>query len=922
MSDGFPGARWWKFDFHTHTPASNDYGKGPNRAAESSVTPREWLLAWMRAGINCVAVTDHNSGEWIDLLSAAADELHADRVSDDCQIVVFPAAEITSNSDIHILTIFGPGTPKATIDELLGAVVLQGKRGEGTAVEKSTIDVAEAVHKRGGLTILAHVDGPSGANFGSGNSLVALLSSGTVDAIEVCDPTAELKAALRSSPLARVLGSDCHHLDGSTGPKCPGSHFTWVKMGTPTLEGVLLALIDGNGASILRCDEVTGDPNTAPAEWIESIEVRDAKVMGNGQAAVFRFSPFLTTLIGGRGTGKSTVIHLMRAALDRDQELQRFPVDAEPRFAFDRFLKVGDRQRSGGLTSDTAVRVILHHASKRFRITWTTSARNVEEWSDGAWAPAVSQAIRERFPVRIFSQGQILEITGPDSTAILDFIDDGLKAADLKKRIGEEETRYLSLRARVRELQQKTASVDTVRAQLDDVKTKLQAFEQSQHASILREHQRRNRQTRELERTAGEASELASRIEEVAGDLELADISIDLFDATKDVEAAAIAEVKELQSKVADAAASLRTTRATLAEFIDQFRMKTITEGLGEHARRAREAYEMLVASLRDSGVADPNEFGQLVQERQRLETELSNILGVIERAANVALEAEQTLSSSGSLRKELWQRRQLFVEETLRGNEYVRITVEAYGSERDAFAETSSVVRSFRERIGAIDERFSEDIRKIMMQLYSSLPLDASARCDEMRIRLDRLRQEIGASESFGGFFRNFLVREAERHPEFFDRIALWSPEDAVRIEYSPGGDGRNFTSIEQGSAGQRSAALLAFFLAYGEEPLLLDQPEDDLDNQLIYDLIVRQLRESKKRRQLLVVTHNPNIVVNGDADLIFAMDFKAGQCVIARSGCLQDRAMREEVCRVMEGGREAFERRYHRLEGRTDVR
>lgn len=63
------GARWWKFDFHSHTPASNDYGKGINQDQHKKITPKEWLLSFMRAEIDCVAITDHNSGGWIDLLS-------------------------------------------------------------------------------------------------------------------------------------------------------------------------------------------------------------------------------------------------------------------------------------------------------------------------------------------------------------------------------------------------------------------------------------------------------------------------------------------------------------------------------------------------------------------------------------------------------------------------------------------------------------------------------------------------------------------------------------------------------------------------------------------------------------------------------------------------------------------------------------
>ena len=107
----------------------------------------------------------------------------------------------------------------------------------------------------------------------------------------------------------------------------------------------------------------------------------------------------------------------------------------------------------------------------------------------------------------------------------------------------------------------------------------------------------------------------------------------------------------------------------------------------------------------------------------------------------------------------------------------------------------------------------------------------------------------------------------------------------------------------------------MLAFLLAYGDEPLVLDQPEDDLDNHLIYDLVVRQIRENKLKRQIITVTHNPNIVVNGDAEVVHALDFMNGQCRVVQSGSLQDIGIRSEVCRVMEGGREAFERRYRRI-------
>ncbi len=149
---------------------------------------------------------------------------------------------------------------------------------------------------------------------------------------------------------------------------------------------------------------------------------------------------------------------------------------------------------------------------------------------------------------------------------------------------------------------------------------------------------------------------------------------------------------------------------------------------------------------------------------------------------------------------------------------------------------------------------------------------------------------------------------------PESVDRLALYLPEDTVKVQF------RESTTSEwkvlaQGSPGQQTAALLSFVLGYGDEPILLDQPEDDLDSTLIYELLVSRIRETKLKRQVIVVTHNPNIVVHGDAEMVLSLESASGQSRIACQGALQERAVRDEICRVMEGGREAFESRYQRI-------
>ena len=158
-------------------------------------------------------------------------------------------------------------------------------------------------------------------------------------------------------------------------------------------------------------------------------------------------------------------------------------------------------------------------------------------------------------------------------------------------------------------------------------------------------------------------------------------------------------------------------------------------------------------------------------------------------------------------------------------------------------------------------------------------------------------------------------LTCSLKLHPEALDRLDMWFPEDSLHVRYSMAADGSSFRSIQEGSPGQKTAALLAFLLAYGEDPIILDQPEDDLDTQLLYDLIVTQLRDIKQRRQVIVVTHNANIVVNGDAELVISLEARNGETHQECVGSLQEKKVRDTICAVMEGGRKAFEQRYRRI-------
>ncbi len=201
------GARWWKLDVHTHTPASDCYGKGPQQAILKDRTPRDWLLDYMRAGIDCVAVTDHNTGAWIDRLRVAHEVLKSEQPAGYRPIHLFAGVEISVNGGVHVLAILGPDKTTADVDTLLGAAGYLGTRGSSDGVtSKSFRDVVAETARAGGVAIPAHADRNSGLFQLHGATLDQALQCDSVLAIEIVDPAAARPTFCGSSRDAAASG--------------------------------------------------------------------------------------------------------------------------------------------------------------------------------------------------------------------------------------------------------------------------------------------------------------------------------------------------------------------------------------------------------------------------------------------------------------------------------------------------------------------------------------------------------------------------------------------------------------------------------------------------------------------------------------------------------------------------------------------
>jgi energy-coupling factor transporter ATP-binding protein EcfA2 len=909
------GARWWKFDFHAHSPASDDYGKGPSQVTLKTRTTREWLLDYMRAGIDCVAITDHNSGAWIDRLKSALAELDSEKPSGYRPLVLFPGVEISVHGGIHVLAVFAPDKTTSDIDSLLGAVDFRGTKGSSANhTECAFPQVIEAIDRAGGLAIPAHVDCDNGlfTRF-QGATLGQALECDAIVAMELTDPRAPKPQVYVDRKLAwsEIVGSDSHHPAGNAGQRYPGSHFTWIKMGTPSLEGLRLALLDGR-LSVRRSDETSADPNSHASLVIESIEVSQARYMGRARPFNVSLNPWLNALIGGRGTGKSTLVEFLRLALRREKELPK-TLEEDFKKYWTLYLT---RDDEGLLTDATRIVVAYRKDGTRYRVQWSQRGDlepiQVEEGAN-VWR-ADHGDVAQRFPIRIYSQKQIFEMARAP-LALLRIMDE---AAEVDRRgwddrWKEEESKFLSLRAKAREIETSLGDEPRLRGELEDIKRKLAVFEQAGHANVLKEYQKRLRQQRVVEEWEKSWTRSGQRVRDLAADIAPAGLEPSLFEGESPEDRGLL----EKAQVPLDRLEAVRQRLADLARELDQvlaeWNRERDTSAWKQAVGAAVAQYESLRKTLADQRAGDPSAYGDLVQRRQAIEARLGDLGSRRRQLDSIRLDADASLSRLRDLRRELTTRRTNFLAQVLAANPYVRITVVPYGA-RDV---VESEFRQLLQREGGGFEKDIGDVdgEGLLGDLYRGQPASA-----EMEQRLGVLRDKlrrIAAGKHSATELRDqrFASHVAKLPPEAFDRLDLWFPEDSLRVEYSTTADGAGLRPIQEGSPGQKTAALLAFLLSYGEEPIVLDQPEEDLDNHLIYDLIVKQLRSIKQRRQTIVVTHNANIVVNGDAELVVALVAREGETDQECVGSLQERDVRDTICAVLEGGREAFEQRYRRI-------
>lgn len=907
MQEYIHGAKWWKFDFHNHTPASNDFGKGD--ATHMAITPENWLLMYMNAGIDCVAITDHNSGEWIDKLKTAlaAMETVEPKPAGYRKLYLFPGVEISASGNTHILALFDISADTKKIQALLGAVGFPSDQfGTSDAVtEKSVELVINEIHKAGGIAIPAHIDKASGLFVNqSGNTLKQTLAVEGLLAIELIDKTFAKPDVYNQSKLrlAEVIGTDSHIAAQV------GTNFTWVKMGEPSLDALKLALHDREDG-VIRKDEITVDPNSISNRYfIKSLSVTNGFKAGNGTPLKTEFSPWLTSVIGGRGSGKSTIINYLRIVLARIDEMPN-----EVQSEFDKFNQVGRKNGTGMLRNETIIEIEIFKDGKLYLIKWENFSHTLQEYdsSTGSWnAPITISNIKELFPIQIFNQKELYALTGNPSK-LIELID-----SQFDKPAWEEEkealiNQWISNRAEKRKLNNAISEETNIRAQLGTVNNKIALFESSEYRETLNNFNKLTATNKFFSNTNSNVSGFISQIQNLEQSVPVIEVPASIADKVVDD---SLNFIQQMNSALAGAKEKLEEALQLLEPYRENLQGQLNSLSWFQQFESARQAYTEIAASIQDLGTEN---YENLIQRRSMLTEKLSLIESQKAELAILDLGLEKLYNSIIDKEKELRAKRNEVIS---RWRAFEDADNPFLIIELQPMADVENANSTFRELLRKSGGEFSNDIYGTNDDNGQSWGLIARIISEDETTRWQKRQFEIEEFLSATETDKKNLDLRLARHldslrqntPEDIDRLLVWVPEDKLILKFKKQGREED---IQAGSAGERTAGMLGLLLALNDIPLIIDQPEDDLDTKLISNFVVEGFKKLKKKRQLVIVTHNPNITVNANSDNVVYMEFVGGQVVKAGNKALQDKDIRNAVCEVMEGGRDALNKRYFRI-------
>lgn len=869
------GATFLRADLHVHS------------FVDTETDPEPDLEAYVRAAaendITFLAITDHNTARFARAAVEAATKM-------DTGVYVVPGVEISTH-DGHLLALFSPEELDA-LESFATQGNLQLKKLSDTEKrsDRSMLDLVRAIDGAGGLAIPAHVDIANGmADKLRPAEMIELLESPALAGLEFAtkdgldswfsdrDQDANRKAAwkarqripeLRDRGLARVMSSDAHTPD-QVGRDRKSRTLTRLRVDSPNFVAVRNAIALNPKA---RCKAETILPASYP-------RVVSAQFEGGFLDGVeMSFSDNLNCIIGGRGSGKSTALLSIRAALGATIPTDEDPDDPDrmPDRTTVRFIdaagseRTAIRERGGDAVDSEGAPIRLRMAE----LGQEETGRLARGYKD---EPEVLLAFLDNFVVKHDYEERERELL-----------------AELEENAGEV-SRTSGVTKKILELEKDEARL----AASLKAATEGKVDEIARWATIL-------------------ASEepllkaLHERIEELGKAQAHEAISLEDYASQYGVDLGSAAAKPHVEGEDG-LRARLEALEARRKELASQF-----VEELAETAAAALEA----IAGWQEKHdeLEERRAKKQAELEEQGLKVQAGAIrdyakrLGVVKADLAKARKRKEEHTTALAERKTLVtdlhsNRHKLFMarEATLK-----RIAAEAnqYGGDltiRVSYEEArvdSPWSSWLSARFGFHQPRVGRLARRIKPQALADALLTSDGRA-----KLRGLKDDDGSA-----FFTDDNLPEIGwKWSEVF-QLQTMRLHDRPRIEVQRKGETKPKT-FDHLSAGQQRSVLLGLVLcAEQNEPLILDQPEDHLDGQYIADSVVGHLESAKERRQIIIATHSANLVVLGDAELVIPMIVKDDHGKPDSPGAVDRPETCQRVCELLEGGKAAYAKRGRR--------
>ncbi len=893
------GTRWHRVDFHLHSPGVASFvcpdGAELRTDAGRQKLAQQYVARLADARISLCAITDYNGirEEWFGPIRDLARERG---------ITVLPGAELSLNygkSGLHILFIFpGEAEPKH-INTAIQALhrnpsqpLLRSDRThEDIDLRTNLLDAVSDLRRQFAcLVIPPH---PSEKN-GLCRSLqpkeaAQALREMSPDALEHC-PKADIER-LRSTGdidadsldrLAQVEFSDAHAFD-EIGAKKRGdgsTRATWLKLSVLDVSAIRLALHDP--ATRVAIDAFP-EPRHAR---LHRMDVEGSGFLGKLSLA---WNPDLNVIIGGRGAGKSAVIETLRYALGA-------PPYSEEAYRED---LVRHALGSGGKVS-----VLLERpsgeGSRRYRVervfgeeprVYDESRQRIDVVPADLFGPGGAPAV--------FGQREIYAVSGSDEYR-LRLLDDLIGEEAQRKAAAVRESAE-SLRDNARkllDLTRKLGKRDEIAQRQKTIDHEIGVYEREGVAQKLRAATDLKADGQHLkaasEAVSGARLGFTEAFAEIDSTLGRARDGLGKARSSeKKILEEASALVERLVSGLAGLRAQANQIFATAADgFRDiEARWRAALQPLEEELNRVKQQLH--------NEVLDPDRLLKLTEERAAL----GPLLSELERLA-----ADRTgLLDQRRTTVDILKQRRL-EEHRLRRERAEAIGIEL-GGRLKIRVEFKGQKDEYRRRLAALlkGSGVTEDA---IRRLCAPEATDGVSLAEGVRAGASEVEKRFGLTPAMVQRLCQWLAADEER---LFELEAL-VPLDAVHVELKVD---EEYRPLDRLSVGQRATAILLLLFALRGRILVLDQPEDDLDNRFVYEDIVTLLREqkglseAKDRRQIIAATHNANIPVLGDAEQVLALEARDGRAQVVSRASIDDLRTRRLIKSVMEGGEEAFRRR-----------